>query len=117
MTDILAQMEAYQSALTDANVRCALDARDVNPPAVLIRPPTMSYRFGRGCVSAEWAAWLFLPDSGQINSLRTGLPILETVHAALAGAGVAVLTASPADFQTADGGLVPGFIINWNTSR
>lgn len=117
MTDILAQMEAYQAALIAAEVRCALDARDVNPPAVLIRPPTMNYRFGRGCVSAEWAAWLFLPDSGQLNSLRTGLPILETVHDALSGAGVALLSASPADFSTADGATVPGFIINWNSSR
>jgi len=117
MTDVIAQMEAYQTAVEEAGVRCALDARDVNPPALLIRPPTLRYRFGRGCIGADWAAWLYLPDSGQIHSLRTGLPILETIHGALASAGVAVLSATPADFQPPDGAILPGFILNWTTSN
>ena len=108
-------MNAAQAALTAADVRCVLDARDVNPPCVLIRPPTISYRFGRGCVGADFAAWLYLPDAGQIDALRVGLPILEQTQIALAGIGVATLTATPTDFQTPDGATVPGFIINWHT--
>ena len=115
MTDIIADAERYRDAIVNAGVRCVLDARSVNPPAVLIRPATLNYRFGRGCVGASWVAWLYLPDAGQFDALRVGLPILETVQSALASAGVAVLSATPADFQPPDGGLLPGFIINWNT--
>lgn len=115
MIDILAQMERYQGAVNAAGVRCVLDARDVNPPALLIRPPTMNYRFGRGCISAEWSAWLFLPDAGQLDALKLGLPILETVHSALASVGVAVVSAIPADFQPPNGSISPGFTLAWNS--
>jgi len=107
-------MLAYRDALAAAGVRCALDARDVNPPAVLIRPPSVAYRFGRGCVAAQYTAWVYLPDAGQIDALRVGFPLLETIHATLADLGVAIVQAEPADFQTADGATVPGFTITWN---
>ena len=116
MTDLLADMKRYQAALIAADVRCVLDARDANPPCVLIRPPRLSYRFGRGCVGAEWAAWLYLPDSGQLDSMRLGFPMLDTIHGALAGVGVALMDATPADFQPADGGIIPGFILSWTTT-
>jgi hypothetical protein len=108
-------MERFRDAISAAGVRSVLDARDVNPPAVLIRPPTVAYRFGRGCIGATWAAWLFLPDAGQIDALRVGFPILETVYGALATVGVALLNAEPGDFTLPDGGTVPGFILTWNT--
>jgi hypothetical protein len=116
MTDLLADMESYRDAINATGVRCVLDARDVNPPSVLIRPPRVMYRFGRGCTGASWAAWLFLPDSGQIDSLRLGFPILDKIHEGLATVGVAIVEATPTDFQPADGGIVPGFIITWTTT-
>lgn len=115
--DVLGRMEAYRDAIVAAGVRCALDARDVNPPAVLIRPPTLAYRFGRGCVGASWTAWLYLPDAGQIDALRVGFPILETVSDALASVAVGMTEAAPADFQTADGATVPGFVLTWQSSK
>lgn len=117
MPTILDQMERFRDAITETGTRCVLDARDVNPPALLIRPATLNYRFGRGCVRASWAAWLFLPDAGQIDALRVGLPILDTIQTALASVGVAVLAASPADFQSPDGGTLPGFSITWETTQ
>lgn len=115
--DVLARMEAYRDAITSKGVRCVLDGRDVNPPAVLIRPPTLTYRFGRGCVGATWAAWLYLPDAGQIDALRVGFPILEAVSDALASVYVGVTDAAPADFQTPDGATVPGFIVTWQSQN
>lgn len=114
---ILDQMERFRDAITESGTRCVLDGRDVNPPAVLIRPATINYRFGRGVVRASWAAWLYLPDAGQLDALRIGLPILDTVQTALASVGVAVLTAAPADFTTPDGATVPGFIVQWETTQ
>lgn len=114
--DVLAQMEAFRAAVESTGTRCVLDARDINPPALLIRPATLNYRFGRGCYRATWAAWLYLPDPGQLDALRIGLPILDTVNGALASVGVAVTSATPADFQYPDGGTLPGFILTWETT-
>lgn len=117
MTDPIAQMESYRDALEAVGVRCALDPRDVNPPAVLIRPPVLNYRFGRGVIGSAWTAWLFIPDAGTLDALRIAFPILDKVQGAMATVGVAILTATPAEFQPADGGLVPGFVLNWNTTQ
>ena len=117
MNNPLARMESYRDAIVAAGVRCVLDARDINPPSVLLRPPTLHYRFGRGCVGAEWRAWLYLPDAGQIDALRLAFPILETTVTALGGIGVAVTDAEPGDYQLPDGGTVPGFTISWTTSQ
>lgn len=116
-TDPLSRMKEFQDAISRAGVRCALDPRDINPPAVLIRPPSLDYRFGRGVIAGTWVAWLYLPDAGVLDALRNGFAILEDVYTALASVGVAVMNAVPGDFQTADGGIMPGFTINWTTSR
>ena len=116
-TDPLSMMQAYQDAITRAGVRCALDPRDLNPPALLIRPPSMDYRFGRGRIAITWNAWLYLPDAGVVDALRNGFPMLQKIHEALADLGVAVMHTEPADFQTADGGIMPGYTLNWNTSQ
>jgi len=115
--DPLHAMKAYQDAISRAGVRCALDPRDMNPPSVLIRPPVLNYTFGRGRVGAEWTAWLYLPDAGVLEALKSGFDLLDKTRAALADVGVAVLRAAPADFQTPDGGIMPGFTLNWNTSQ
>lgn len=102
----------YREKLLAAGIRASIDGRDVNPPAVLIRPPTMFYRFGRGCYACDWEARVFLPDSGTEQALKAALPLLEQVQSALGGV---VVTATPADFQLADGGTAPGYALTWTT--
>lgn len=111
-TDVLAQMTGYVTQLTAAGVRATMEPRDINPPAVLIRPPTMRYRFGKGCVAADWQARLYLPDPGTENALKIALPLLDDIIAALQGAPT---EATPADFQLADGAIVPGYQLSWST--
>lgn len=113
MTDPLAQMSAYLQALTDAGIRATDDARDLNPPAVQLRAPVLNFRFGRGCVGADWTARLVLPNSGQHQALSTALPMLLSIQEALGGV---VVTATPADFELPDGGgPVPGYQLTWST--
>lgn len=109
---MLAQMEAYQAALVAAGVRTVMDGRDVNPPCVQLRPPGMTWRFGRGCIEASWEARLYLPDAGQLPALKTALPLLQQVQDALEGL---VVQATPADYQLADGATVPGYSLTWTT--
>lgn len=112
VTDVLGSMRAYVAQLEGAGVRATLDPRDINPPAVLIRPPTLHYRFGRGCVAADWQARLFLPDPGTEGALKLAYPLLEQISAALEGAPT---SATPADFTLADGATVPGYQLSWST--
>jgi len=110
--DVLALLQQAVDRLTAAGVRATLDPRDLNPPAVLIRPPTLHYRFGRGCVGLDWSARLYLPDPGTADALRLGLDQLEQAQAALGGA---VTTATPGDFTLMDGATVPGYTLTWST--
>lgn len=110
--DVLAQMQAYVTQLEAGGVRATLDPRDLNPPAVLIRPPTLHYRFGRGCVGADWTARLYLPDPGTLDALRIALPQLDAIQNAL---GFAVADAVPGDFTLMDGATVPGYTLTWAT--
>ena len=111
-TDLLAAMQGYVAQLEGAGVRATIEPRDINPPAVLIRPPVLHYRFGRGCVGADWQARLYLPDPGTGASLKIGLPLLDTITEALQGAPT---EASPADFMLPDGATVPGYQLSWST--
>lgn len=111
-TDVLAQAAAYIAQLEAAGVRATLDPRDLNPPAVLIRPPTLHFRFGRGCVGADWTARLYLPDPGTADALRLAMEQLALIQDAL---GIAGITATPADFTLLDGATVPGYSLTWST--
>lgn len=113
MTDPLQQLQGYLEALTAADIRATDDPRDINPPAVLIRPPVLSFRFGRGCIGADWTARLVLPNSGTRQALQLALPLIDRIQTALQGA---VVTATPADFELPDGGgPTPGYQLTWTS--
>lgn len=109
-TDVLAQAQAYVAQLVAAGIRATLNPADINPPAVLIRPPVMHFRFGRGCVRSDWEARLYVIDSGVEQAMKTAIPMITEIQDAL---GFAVVTATPADFALADGGTVPGYLFQW----
>jgi hypothetical protein len=75
-------MQAEVTLLSAAGVRATLDERDVNPPCVLVRPPVISYRFGRDS-AAEWTYWLIVPDSGKSASVAALGELIEAAQAAL----------------------------------
>lgn len=111
--DPLARLDAYLEALRTAGIRAVVDGRDVNPPAVQLRAPTLRYRFGRGCTEADWTARLILPNTGQREALAAALPLLAAIQEALSGA---VVEATPADWDLPDGGgPAPGYELTWTT--
>lgn len=112
MNSPLEQVQEYRAALIAAGIRAVVDGRDVNPPAVQIRPPVLHYRFGRGCYAADWEAYVYLPDTGTEQVLKAALPLLDQVQTALKGV---VTTATPTDFALADGGTAAGYTLTWST--
>lgn len=104
-----AAVGAVVDRLTAAGVRATDDGRNANPPCVLVRPPTLHYRFGKGW-TGDMEAWAMVPATGQRVDLTALGGLLEDVQAALAGA---VVTATPDEATTADGGTVPIYRMTW----
>lgn len=111
-TDILADAQAYVLALNDAGIRATLNPADLNPPAVLIRMPVLHFRFGRGCIAADWEARLYLIDNGVEQAMKTGIPMITDIQNAM---GWPVVDAVPRDWLLPDGGLSLGFEFTWTT--
>jgi hypothetical protein len=107
--DIYAAAAAVVDQLVAAGVRATLDGRDLNPPAVLVRPPTVTYRFGRGG-DADWEAWAVVGDLGSRQALDALSTLLEAVSAAL----VRPVQARPDVISGADGSTVPAYVLTWS---
>jgi hypothetical protein len=102
-------VQAVVDRLRASGVRATQDGRDANPPCVLVRPPTLHYRFGKGW-TGDMEAWAMVPATGQRVDLSALGGLLDDVQDALAGA---VVTATPDEAATADGGTVPIYRLTW----
>lgn len=101
---ILARLKA-------AGLRAFIDPRSVNPPCVLVLPPTMTFLFGKGGYSADYTL-LAVSSSTDKRTQWTELSALITdTQQAL---GWAVTTVRPADVWSADQTtLLPGYEMTW----
>lgn len=108
--DKLAQAEADR--LVAGGVRAVIDARDLNPPSALVRPPVLGYRFG-GCNRLTWTVLVVAPDAGTRGALATLGDLVEKAQAAL-GYPAAELT--PVDVALLDGGTAPGYSLTYVTT-
>jgi hypothetical protein len=104
-------MGAIVDRLTAAGVRAVVDERDIAPPCVMLRSPSLAWRFGKGGWSAEWVLWAVVPDSGTMVALENLDLLMEQVQQALAGA---IVTATPITVGGIDGSPpVPGYALTW----
>jgi hypothetical protein len=104
-------MQAEVDLLTEAGVRAVLDQRDVNPPCVLVRPPVLTFRFGRG-YDAAWTYWLIVPDSGQAAVLDA---LGELIDATITALGFTAVAANPDDVTLGDGSNHPMYTLTRST--
>lgn len=109
--DLDAAVQGVVDQLTDAGVRATNDGRNVNPPCVLVRPPTLSFRFGKGGWDGAFEAWAMVPATGQRTDLAALGELVTATQDALRGAPV---TATPDEVTTPDGGTVPMYRMSWN---
>ncbi len=108
--DKLAQAQADRIT-ADGTTRAVIDARDLNPPSALIRPPEIGYRFG-ACVSLTWTVLCVAPDTGTRTALAALGVLVDAVQAAL---GYPAATLTPVDVALLDGGTVPGYQLTYVT--
>lgn len=113
MADPAALMAQYVDDLRSAGIRAVIDYRDINPPAVQLRAPVLHFRFGRGCIAADWTARLILPNNGQEEALKSAMDFIPRIQEAIGGV---IVDANPADWDLPDGGgPAPGYELTWTT--
>jgi hypothetical protein len=103
-------MQEVVDELDAAGIRATYDGRNMHPPCVLVRPPTMHFRYGKPSFDADFEAWCVVIGNGQGNSLPAVSELLTDVQNALGHRGV---TATPDDAQLLDGGTVPMYRLTW----
>jgi hypothetical protein len=97
--------------LQDAGIRAVRDARDLNPPAVLVNPPTVTFRFARGTFDAEWSVLAVAPNSGNRPALDVLSNLMERVAEALGGAPI---TGTPYQLQVdGESDPLPSYQLTW----
>lgn len=92
-------MTDLQDQLTAAGVSACIDPRDLNPPAVWIRPPGIRYTFGGGA-ELSWDLVAAVPDSGTSSAVAALDSLLQAAQSALGGA---VTAAARTEVPAAEG--------------
>lgn len=77
--------------LTGGGIRATIDERDINPPAVWVKPPILSFRFGKGW-SGDWTLTAVVPDTGRDVALGALGRLVTSVQETM---NWAVVTARP----------------------
>jgi hypothetical protein len=103
-------MDLVVDKLNAAGIRATVDGRDANPPCILIRPPVMNFRFGKGYWDADMTAWALVGDSGMANSMSALGDLVTATQDAL---GYVIVTARPDETTLADGSTVPTYVLTW----
>ena len=111
MVDASAAAAAIVARLKAAGLRATVDERDINPPAVWVKPPTLVFRFGKGW-SAAWTLQAVVPDTGRNNALAALGALIEKVQTAM---DWAVVTATPIALIIPGGAApLPGYEMTFN---
>lgn len=103
LDDVVAVLEA-------GGVRAVTDARNVNPPCVLLRLPTLTYRFSKGYADAEMSGWCIVGDAGRDASIDAVSDLLTKAQDALNYIGV---QARPDDAIMPYGATLPIYVLTW----
>lgn len=67
--------------LKAAGIRATADPRDLNPPAVYVAPPELSFRFAKLTYDASWTLAAVVPNVGRKQALDLLGPLIESVLA------------------------------------
>lgn len=99
--DLQAAAQAVVDKLMAAGIQATVDERDLNPPAVLVAVPLLTYRFGKSCWDAQFTLAAVVTNSGRAAALGNLSTLLNQVTAALGGIPV---TARAIDLTVPDQG-------------
>lgn len=110
MADIAETLKGLAARLSAGGVRSVIDARDLNPPGVLVAAPTFRWTFG-GRLAVDYRLIVVVPDAGAAASLTELGTLMDATAAILGGE---TLTATPTAWPNPAGGdPLPAYEITW----
>jgi hypothetical protein len=110
--DLASAVASVVDRLTAGGVAATADIRNLNPPAVLVTPPTIAWRFGRGA-DATWQVIATVGNTGADPAITALSELVDQAQAALGGA---VTAGRPVDLSSIDGGApLPGYELTFTT--
>jgi hypothetical protein len=113
---LVAVMTGDAEILDAAGVRATTDPRSLNPPCVLLGPPSFARDFACGG-TATVTAYVVGPTPGNLDAWRAIDDLAERAGTALAKAGIDVATITPASYQADDNSaLMPALQLTWTRS-
>jgi hypothetical protein len=108
---IVDAMDFVTAALEPTGYRVATDSRDLNPPGLLLNPPTLTYRYQTGSFDATFTLVVTAANTVRREAYAELSAMIANIHAALAGR---VITARPVDVWASDqSGLIPAYELTW----
>jgi hypothetical protein len=109
--NVAAAVADQVATLTAAGVAATNDARNLNPPAVLVLPPSIGWRIGRRSIDYLFTGLLVVGNAGSSDALDAVGELIDAVQTALGGA---LQSADPADVPGIDGAAPgPGYRVTW----
>ena len=100
------------AGLAAAGVRATGDPRTVNPPCVLVMPPTITPRMAGA--DASFTLYAVAGDAGAAAASAALSALIDGAHAAY---GNRIGPAAPVDVATVDGGALPGYTMTLTAKR
>lgn len=110
--DVAAAVADQVAILTAGGVPATADARDLNPPGVLVLPPQVEWRIGKRSVAYLFTGLAVAPNVGSAGALDALGVLLTAAQEALGGA---IANALPSDVPGIDGAAPgPGYRFTWH---
>lgn len=110
---LLEAVTQLSGRLQASGIRTAVDTRDLNPPACLVIPPDMTWRFARDTWDAGWRLLCVVPNTGTSQDLVSLDQLISAVRDAMGGAP----TFGTARTITIDGASdpLPAYELTWTS--
>lgn len=104
-------MRMVLDALEPTGYRVAVDSRDLNPPGLLLNPPTLTYRFQSGSFDAVFTLVVTAANTERMAAYGELSEMIANISAALTGR---VITARPVDVWSSDQtALIAAYELQW----
>ena len=107
MSQIITALEGYLADLKGASIRATMDPRSVNPPTVLLVPPTFDLTVNCGG-DAEFRALVLAPPPANLDAWR----VLDDLAAKVADV-IPIERIRPTQYGVDDTGALPALELSW----
>lgn len=107
MSELIDRLNSYAMELAAVGVRATLDPRSVNPPCVLLIPPTMALDVSCGG-TATFTAYALTRGPGNADAWKSLDQLTAQAYQVLPLEGF-----EPGSYAVDDGTPLPAFILTW----